>query len=306
MYNGFINVLKPTGMTSNDVVGKLKSLARKNLDQKIKFGHTGTLDPNAAGVMLVCVERGTKFSQYVIEKNKRYIGTINLGKTTDTVDSYGKIEEQSIPKEKTIEEIEEVLKSFLGKSQQIPPKYSAIKINGQKLYDLARQGAQIPEIKSREIEITDLKLLEYKHPVIKIEVECSSGTYIRSLAQDIGQELGELAYLGLLVRTGVEKYKIEDSYTLEEIQNLMELDKFGECILDTSEILGKYPTLVIKDEAGKLYINGGRLTSKWIVEKNLFIGLRRVYNESGLFLGIGNLSENQEGKIILKSDTLLK
>ena len=306
MYNGFINVLKPTGMTSNDVVGKLKYFAKKYSGEKLKFGHTGTLDPNAAGVMLVCVGRGTKFSQYVTEKKKTYVGIINLGKTTDTVDTYGEVEEENIPSLKTDEEIEATLKTYLGKSNQIPPKYSAIKINGQKLYDLARQGKEIPEIKSRDIEIFEINFLQYNHPNITFEVECSAGTYIRSLAKDIGSDLGELAHLGLLIRTKVDNFSIDDSYTIDELEHLMQEGNFKEAVMEVDQVLDKFPSLEIKNSAEKAYLNGLRLAQDRIntkIKKDISNLKQKVYNENGQFLGIGNLSLDENQNYILKSET---
>ena len=306
MYNGFINVLKPTGMTSNDVVGKLKYFAKKYSGEKLKFGHTGTLDPNAAGVMLVCVGRGTKFSQYVTEKKKTYVGIINLGKTTDTVDTYGEVEEENIPSLKTDEEIEATLKTYLGKSKQIPPKYSAIKINGQKLYDLARQGKEIPEIKSRDIEIFEINFLQYNHPNITFEVECSAGTYIRSLAKDIGSDLGELAHLGLLIRTKVDNFSIDESYTIDELEHLMQEGNFKEAVMEVDQVLDKFPSLEIKNSAEKAYLNGLKLAQDRIntkIKKDISNLKQKVYNENGQFLGIGNLSLDENQNYILKSET---
>lgn len=306
MHNGFINILKPTGMTSNDLVGKMKYLTRKYKGEKIKYGHTGTLDPNAAGVMLVCVGRGTKFSQYVMDKKKTYIGVITLGKTTDTLDTYGKIEEERIPSVKTIEQIQSVLDKYKGESSQIPPKFSAIKINGQKLYDLARKGHEIPEIKARRVNITKLELIQYTHPNITIEVECSAGTYIRSLAQDIGEDLGELAHLSLLIRTQVEDYSIEQSLTVEEIEKIMSEDKFEDIIIPVDKALGKYPSLVLKSDVEKAYLNGIKITEEGIVtkiKKDIFNLKQKVYNEDGQFLGIGNLTLNENSDYVLKSET---
>lgn len=306
MYNGFINVLKPTGMTSNDVVGKLKYFTKKYSGEKHKFGHTGTLDPNAAGVMLVCVGRGTKFSQYVTEKKKTYVGIINLGKTTDTVDTYGEVEEAKVPSLKTDEEIEATFKTYLGKSKQIPPKYSAIKINGQKLYDLARQGKEIPEIKSRDIEIFEINFLQYNHPNITFEVECSAGTYIRSLAKDIGSDLGELAHLGLLIRTKVDNFSIDDSYTIDELEHLMQEGNFKEAVMEVDQVLDKFPSLEIKNSAEKAYLNGLKLAQDRIntkIKKDISNLKQKVYNENGQFLGIGNLSLDENQNYILKSET---
>ncbi|MGB5822874.1 MAG: tRNA pseudouridine(55) synthase TruB [Proteocatella sp.] len=306
MYNGFINILKPTGMTSNDLVGKMKYLTRKYKGEKVKYGHTGTLDPNAAGVMLVCVGRGTKFSQYVMDKKKTYIGIITLGKTTDTLDTYGKVEAEQTPCVKTMEQIQSVLDKYKGESSQIPPKFSAIKINGQKLYDLARKGHEVPEIKPRKINITKLELIEYKHPNITIEVECSAGTYIRSLAQDIGEDLGELAHLSLLIRTQVENHAIEQSHTVEEIEKIMAEDKFEDIIIPVDKALEKYPNLILKSEYEKAYLNGVRILENGIatkIKKDILNLKQKVYNEDGQFLGIGNLTINEDANFVLKSET---
>lgn len=306
MFDGFINVLKPTGMTSNDVVGRLKYLAKKYTGEKIKFGHTGTLDPNAAGVMLVCLGRGTKFSQYVTEKKKTYIGTINLGAMTDTLDTYGVVEEEKVASLKLEDDIKHILNSYLGKSKQIPPKYSALKINGQKLYDLARKGKDIPEIKSRDIEIFNIEFIEYTHPIIKFEVECSAGTYIRSLARDIGEDLGELAHLGLLIRTKVDNFSIDNSYTIEELEQLMQDGNFEEAVMEVDEVLDKFPSLEIKNSAEKAYLNGLSLAQDRIntkIKKDISNFKQKVYNENGQFLGIGKLRLDENQNYILKSET---
>ena len=306
MYNGFINVLKPTGMTSNDVVGKLKYLARKHLGEKLKFGHTGTLDPNAAGVMMVCCGRATKFSQYAVEKKKTYIAEITFGKTTDTMDTYGQITEERESAVLLPERIEEVLSAYRGETMQIPPKYSAIKINGQKLYDLARKGADIPEIKPRRIEITKLETISYSHPCLKIEVECSAGTYIRSLAQDIGEDLGELSHLSLLIRTKVEDFAIEDSFSIEEIEELISQGRFSEVLTGTEKILSRYPEAVIKNRSQKAYMNGVIITQEGMlaqIKKDMPDSRYKVYNENGEFLGIGNIWKNQNSDYVLKSET---
>lgn len=306
MYNGFINVLKPTGMTSNDVVGKLKYLARTHLGEKIKFGHTGTLDPNAAGVMMICCAKATKFSQYAVEKKKTYIAEITFGKTTDTMDTYGQVTQEKEPGILSRQEIEDVLAKYKGETMQIPPKFSAIKINGQKLYDLARKGAEMPEIKSRKINITKLIIIDYLHPHLKIEVECSAGTYIRSLAQDIGEDLGELAHLSLLIRTKVEDFTIEESYSIEELGLLISQGRFCEVIVKPENLLSKYPDIVIKDECQKAYLNGMHLAQgslKSQIEKEVSDPRHKVYNESGQFLGIGNLKKNQNSNYVLKAET---
>lgn len=148
--NGFINIIKPTGMTSNDLVAKLRGMIRRGYGEKIKVGHTGTLDPNAAGVMLVSVGNATKFSKYVTEKKKTYIAEILLGVMTDTLDTYGRLEEEKLPSVHDEEELRELLGRFEGRSMQMPPKFSALKVGGKRLYQLAREGKDISGIESKE------------------------------------------------------------------------------------------------------------------------------------------------------------
>ena len=188
--DGLILINKQKGFTSHDVV----NVIRKKLNTK-KVGHTGTLDPNATGVLPILIGKGTKISKYLMEHDKTYIATLKLGEKTDTGDSEGQvIEEKSIPKDLRKEDINDVLQSFLGKQKQLPPMYSAIKINGKKLYEYAREGKEV-KIEPRNIEIYKIELLEYQNNKIKFEVECSKGTYIRTLCEDISQKLGTVGYM---------------------------------------------------------------------------------------------------------------
>ena len=181
--NGFLNIIKPTGMTSNDLVAKLRSRIKKSYGIKQKVGHTGTLDPNASGVMILAFGQSTKFVKYLIEKKKKYVAEILFGKLTDTLDTYGKLLESGCIR-KFDDNIDTVLKLFEGESMQIPPMYSAIKVSGKRLYKIARTGESI-EVKPRKIFIESINLIEKKEDRILIDVCCSSGTYIRSLAKDI-------------------------------------------------------------------------------------------------------------------------
>lgn len=182
--DGVLIVNKPKGYTSHDVVNVL----RKTLNKR-KIGHTGTLDPNATGVLPILVGTATKISKYLIEHDKIYIATIKLGEKTDTGDAEGNVIEQDLEFESiTYEQVEGILKTFIGKQRQIPPMYSAIKINGKKAYEYARQG-QAVELEARNIEIYNIKLLQIENEEITFEVSCSKGTYIRVLCEDIAQKL---------------------------------------------------------------------------------------------------------------------
>lgn len=300
--DGFINVLKPTGMTSNDLVAKLRGIIKKHYGVRIKVGHTGTLDPNAAGVMLIAVGGATKFTQYVIEKRKTYIAEILLGKRTDTLDTYGVIEEESVPKVHPRKEILQVLDKFSGKSMQIPPKFSALKIDGQRLYKMARGGKEVPQIRPREIEIDAISLIDHKDERFCIQVTCSAGTYIRSLANDIGEELSELAILSMLIRTDVDAHSIQQSYTLEEIEQRISDNTIYTTIIGIDDVLSKYPSIHLKDGA-KLYMNGAKIRTSRYIGTRPKIGLYRIYYMDN-FIGIGRVTREED--TFLKSETMTR
>lgn len=206
---GFLNIYKPKGITSFDVIYKL----RKILNIK-KIGHAGTLDPLAEGVLPIAVGNASRLIDYLSGK-KEYIAEIKFGEISETGDDEGKKEFVAEPNFSKFD-LEEVLAGFLGKQKQIPPKYSAIKINGKKLYELARKGVEIKDIPEREVEIYYLELLDFDLPYAKIKVGCSSGTYIRSLVSDIGQKLETGAYMSGLIRTKSNDFSIENSIKIED------------------------------------------------------------------------------------------
>ena len=215
----FLLIDKPPGWTSFDAVGFIRKKARQDHpeNKKIKVGHAGTLDPFATGLLIVGVGReATKRLDEFKGMPKTYIATIQLGATSDTYDRDGKITPYSLSVIPAQAGIQEAVRSFIGPQQQIPPMFSAKKINGKRLYELARAG-QTVERKPSDIKIYDIKLLEYTWPVLKIEVRCSTGTYIRSLAHDIGQKLGVGAYCAELVRTSIGNYKLEDALSTDKI-----------------------------------------------------------------------------------------
>ena len=205
--DGILIINKPKNYTSHDIV----NIVRKKLNIK-KIGHTGTLDPNATGVLPILIGQATKTSKYLLEHDKTYVATLKLGKKTDTADSEGKIIEEDLNlKEFGEEKIEEILKTFLGEQQQIPPIYSSIKVNGKKLYEYARNGQEV-EIKPRDIEIYNIFLKEYnKKDEIIFEVECSKGTYIRTLCEDIAKKIGTIGYMKELQRIKVNGFEIKNA-----------------------------------------------------------------------------------------------
>ena len=218
--DGLIIVDKPLGKTSFDIVRDV----RKKYNIK-KVGHIGTLDPMATGVLGILVGKATKLSNQLMDHDKEYIATIHLGEKRDTGDSEGKIiEEKDIPKNIDEKNINKVLKSFIGESEQIPPMYSAIKVNGEKLYNIARQGKTI-ERDPRKIFIEEIELLEYKEKEIKYRVACSKGTYIRVLCEDIAEKLGTVGYMSSLRRTRIGNFRIEDSGKFIEFEDILSYNK---------------------------------------------------------------------------------
>lgn len=282
--DGLLIVNKPKGYTSHDVV----NVVRKQLNIK-KVGHTGTLDPNATGVLPILVGKATKISKYLIEHNKTYIATIKLGEKTDTGDSEGQvIETKKIPEGLEKENINKVLQSFLGKQKQLPPMYSAIKINGKKLYEYAREGKEV-EVKPRDIEIYKIELLEYKNSKIKFNVECSKGTYIRSLCEDIAKELETVGYMEELQRTKVNNFKIENSILLDNIT----IENAEQNIIKIEEVFKNKNEIELNNKKLELFLNGVKLTY------NLPQDIYRIYNNNQ-FIGIG-IIENK----LLKRDIVI-
>ena len=219
MVNGILNVYKEKGYTSHDVVAKLRGI----VGQK-KIGHTGTLDPDAEGVLPVCLGRATKVCDMLTEKDKTYEAVLLLGKETDTQDISGTVLRVGETEGLTQEQVKDCVMSFVGEYDQIPPMYSALKVNGKKLYELAREGKTI-ERKSRKVEIKEIRILEMALPRVRMEVSCSKGTYIRTLCHDIGEKLGCFGCMESLLRTKVSRFELESSLKLSEIQKKREEGK---------------------------------------------------------------------------------
>ena len=225
MIHGIINVYKEKGFTSHDVVAKLRGI----VGQK-KIGHTGTLDPDATGVLPVCLGKATKLCDLLTDKNKTYEAVLLLGKTTDTQDITGEVLEEKSTEALTEEKVREAIEGFIGDYEQIPPMYSALKVNGKKLYELAREGKVI-ERKARPVKILDIQILEIDLPKVRMEVSCSKGTYIRTLCHDIGEKLGCGGCMESLIRTRVSTFRIEDAKTLDEIEALKQEGKLAELLV---------------------------------------------------------------------------
>ena len=285
MINGVINVYKEPGYTSHDVVAKLRGI----LKQK-KIGHMGTLDPNAVGVLPVCLGKATKLCNLLSEKDKTYTATMLLGIETDTQDTTGQITNQT-PEEEVMklseEKVFDVIKSYIGEYDQIPPMFSAIKINGQKLYNLARKGEEIDR-PPRHCKIIDITITKIDLPRVSFHVTCSKGTYVRTLCYDIGKDLGVGACMEKLTRTRVERFDIKDSISLSQIEEIRDQGILEQYITPVDEILDMYSKCMVSEEAEKLLYNGNIFTSRnTLLKMNHQDGQTvRVYTHDGKFIGL--------------------
>ena len=273
--NGILIVNKPKGFTSHDVVAKVKKL----LGIK-KVGHTGTLDPNATGVLPLLLNQGTKMSKYLIEHDKEYEVTLKLGIRTSTLDEEGEIlEETQINWNVIRPNIDEALLSFIGKQEQIPPIYSAIKVNGKKLYEYARNGENV-ELKPRNIEIYSIDLLEVREVenTIKFKVACSKGTYIRSLCEDIAKKLGTIGYMNELNRIKVGKFNIEQAITLEEIE--ADKDNIQSKVITMEKFFNDLPKISLNEKQLNMFLNG------MLIEMESEDGAYNIYTQKYIGLGI--------------------
>ena len=251
--NGVINVYKEKGFTSHDVV----AVVRKTLHIK-KVGHTGTLDPDAEGVLPVCIGASTKLADYIMSEKKVYRAEITFGAETTTQDASGEVTGK-FEYEFDENKLREAVKSFIGVQKQIPPMYSAIKVNGKKLYELAREGKEI-ERKEREIEIFDIKIIEVMPPDRAVmDVYCSKGTYIRTLCYDIGRKLGWGAYMSGLTRTATGRFRLEDAVKLDELKAAAEENRAEEYIISPDNVLSDYKKVIVSDKASKYLYNGGKI-----------------------------------------------
>lgn len=283
--DGILNVYKEAGFTSFDVVAKLRGI----LKQK-KIGHTGTLDPGAEGVLPVCVGRATKVCEYLTGKDKVYQAKLCLGVETDTQDLSGNVLARQTP---AVEEetLRAMIQSFVGKSNQIPPMYSALKVNGKKLCDLARQGIVV-ERRAREIEIFSIDVLRVEMPFVTMRVHCSKGTYIRTLCHDIGQKLGCGGCMGKLLRTETAGFLLDQAMRLSEIEAVARgEDKAGRNISDllipVDRVLSAYPKVAAEKGLEKLLSNGCRIpASKTSHPDGLSSGICRMYDGAGRFVGL--------------------
>lgn len=294
--DGIILINKEKGCTSHDVVNKVKHIFNE------KVGHTGTLDPNATGLLPILIGKGTKLSQYLINHDKEYEVTLKLGQKTDTADSEGNILEEQFVEKCILEKanIVNVLNSFIGVQMQYPPMYSAIKVNGKKLYEYARKNIKV-DIEPRKIEIYDISLnnIDENENIIEFTVKCSKGTYIRSLCENIAEKLGTIGYMKELNRTKVGIFDIKDSIKIDELEQNKNNEEFLKRYLISIEDLfiklyGENNKIVLNEKKLSLFFNGVRLSH------NLQDGQYRIYNEDGEFVGTGSVRKKLLKREIVK------
>jgi len=284
--NGIILIDKPKDYTSHDVVAVIKKKSHE------KVGHTGTLDPNATGVLPLLIGKATGISKYLINHDKTYIATLKLGIKTDTADGEGKVlEEKEVP-DLQIEDIQKALDKLMGKQEQVPPMYSAIKVNGKKLYEYARQGKEI-EVKARTIEIYDTKLIEYKKEDAEVvfEISCSKGTYIRTVCEKVAENLNTFGYMKELRRTRVGEFDIQNTVNIEDIKSNPEL--LEKNIITIEKFFESKEQIELNNKELELFLNGVKLSKD--KENNIY----RIYNNNQ-FIGLGLVEDNK-----LKRDIIL-
>lgn len=282
MKSGIINVYKEKGFTSFDVVAKLKGILRER-----KIGHTGTLDPDAEGVLPVCVAKGTKLCALLTDQDKEYEAVLLLGQVTDTQDCSGKILEEH-PVTVSEAAVWEAVQSFVGAYDQVPPMYSALKVNGKKLYELARKGVEV-ERAARRVTIHSIDILSVELPRVRMRVHCSKGTYIRTLCQDIGEKLGCGGCMESLLRTRVGRFGLEEAYRLSEIEAYAKEGRAEELILSSDQLFLDDPALSVRPELYRFADNGNVLLPEHFTEMpgELADGQQvRVYGRNQGFTGI--------------------
>lgn len=285
MYNGIMNVYKEAGFTSHDVVAKLRGICKQK-----KIGHTGTLDPDAVGVLPVCFGSGTKLCDMLTDWDKEYIATLRLGIATDTQDLSGRVlfkAEEKMLSAITEEQIKQNILCFLGGYEQIPPMYSALKVNGKKLYELARAGKEV-ERRPRRVEIRELEILETALPTVRFRVVCSKGTYIRTLCHDIGERLGCGGVMASLTRSRVGIFGIEKALRLSEIEQLRDKDKISSVIISPDAVFQEYRAVTVTPFGRRLLENGNRIPADMLAKvSDLRKGEQlRMYDETGRFYGV--------------------
>jgi tRNA pseudouridine55 synthase len=277
---GILNVDKPPGLTSHDVVDAVRRISGQR-----KVGHAGTLDPMATGVLLVCLGKATRVAEYLMAGRKRYRATIALGASTDTYDADGEVVSTGGATDFARADIEAALQRFVGRIQQIPPMYSALKRGGQPLHKLARQG-KVVERQPRVVEVDEINLLDWTAPSLIIEVTCSKGTYIRSLAHDLGQRLECGAHLAALVRLASGRFRLQDSVSLERLEEAFQHGQEQRYLLPLDEALFDWPAVIVGADDARRIAQGQAFAGEPPRSDSGEPVLYRAYGPQGDFLAL--------------------
>lgn len=282
MINGILNIYKEKGYTSHDVVACLRKITAQR-----KIGHTGTLDPDAEGVLPVCLGRATKVCGMLTDTDKTYEAVLLLGKTTDTQDISGNIINEKDTEDISGDKAKECIKSFIGEYNQIPPMYSALKVGGKKLYELAREGKTV-ERKSRKVHIYGIQIKEISIPRVCMEIDCSKGTYVRTLCNDIGEKIGTGGCMESLLRTKVGRFQIKESVRLNEVEEAVKAGELSRLLLPLDAVFTELEKAVVKEDAAFLAYNGNPLLEEQVfINGDKMNGQKfRIYDKEGRFIGI--------------------
>ena len=294
MIHGIINVYKEKGYTSHDVVAKLRGIAGQK-----KIGHTGTLDPDAEGVLPVCLGKATKVCELLTDKDKTYRAVLFLGQTTDTQDASGTVLETSDVSNLNEAQVTEAVQSFVGEYAQIPPMYSALKVGGKKLYELAREGKTV-ERKARNVMIHSIKILRVDLPRVEMEVSCSKGTYIRTLCHDIGEKLGVGGCMESLLRVQVGRFVLADSLRLSEIQKAKEDGNLEKILQPIDSVFEQYRAVWIRPDQEKRLQNGNSFRKPDRLQNYDDQEMVRVYDSNGHFAAVYRYVEKDHEFRIVK------
>lgn len=284
--DGVIVIRKEKGFTSHDVVAKLRGILHMK-----KIGHTGTLDPDAEGVLPVALGKATRLVDMITDKEKTYEAVMRLGVVTDTQDMSGTVLSQTTELSVTEEELCIVVSSFVGDYMQVPPMYSALKVNGKKLYELAREGKTV-ERKPRPVRFYEIEILDISFPLVRFRVTCSKGTYIRTLCHDIGEKLGCGAAMESLLRTKVGRFTLDDAITLAQTEEAVQKGTIESKILGIEEILAEYPRVCCTKEGDRLLANGNPLVQA-LVDAQEKKGWIRMCSSEGSFAGVYQWDEKR-------------
>lgn len=285
--DGVIVIRKEKGFTSHDVVAKLRGILHMK-----KIGHTGTLDPDAEGVLPVALGKATRLVDMITDKEKTYEAVMRLGVVTDTQDMSGTVLSQTAELHVTEEELRAVIESFVGDYMQVPPMYSALKVNGKKLYELAREGKTV-ERKPRPVHFYEIEILEINLPLVRFRVTCSKGTYIRTLCHDIGEKLGCGAAMETLLRTKVGRFTLDDAITLAQTEEAVKNGVIESKVLGIEEILAEYPRVCCTKEGDRLLANGNPLVQT-LVDAEEKDGWIRMCNSEENFAGVYQWDEKRD------------